>query len=77
MRTSCHVTNMMNRTDIALTDYLSVLGISVTSKVAYEEDVKAFAKISVQILGYLFRVRKFFSAKQLLTLQKGKIRSYI
>lgn len=56
---SCPVTKItMNRTYIASTDSLSVLGETVSSEASYVDHVKTIPKKAAEKLAYLFRVRK-------------------
>lgn len=66
LKTGCTVTNItMNGADVATTDTLSVLGVSVSSEFSCN------MWNASQKLAYLFRARKY-CLEQLLTLEKKK-----
>lgn len=55
-------------------DSLSVLGVTISSDLSWNNHISSIAKSAARKLGFLFRSRQYFSPQQLLTLYKAQIR---
>ena len=54
-------------------DRVSILGVSFTSDLSWNEHISSEAKPAARKIGFLFRSRRFFTPLQLLTLYKAQI----
>nr|CAH7712152.1 unnamed protein product [Callosobruchus chinensis]CAH7739199.1 unnamed protein product [Callosobruchus chinensis] len=64
----------MNNQALPRSRSFKLLGVSITENKIWHEHVSAIATAAGKKLGYLFRVRKYFSPSNLLTLYKAQIR---
>ena len=55
---------------LKMCDSLSMLGVSVTSDLSWNEHISSVAKSAARKIGFLFRSKRFFTPLHLLTLYK-------
>ena len=60
---------------VPLTDHLELLGVTLTSTLNFGPFIEAKAQLAAKKLGILAKVRRYFTAEQLLKLYKAQVRS--
>ena len=64
----------MNGHKLDISSSITQLGLSISSNLTWNPQIKSIAKQASQKLGYLSRARGYFSPSQLLTIYKSQIR---
>lgn len=59
---------------IPLKSSISMLGITISNNLSWENHVRSIAKSASQKLGFLFRAKSYFTSSQLLMIYKAQIR---
>ena len=74
--TQCQCVSMSG-VAIPLKSSISMLGITVSNTLSWENHVRSIAKNASQKLGFLFRAKKYFTSRQLFLIYKAQVRAVL